>query len=178
MNAKHKSALIKDMLDFTVVATAYGLDFNRAGFAKCPFHNEKTASFKIKDRHNAHCFGCGWSGDVISFTGQLFNLDFEQSMRKLINDFNLPIVTDRKMTLRESSELTANCNEAITEYNRRRQAEKELQQRYERLLWVYATLDKWKRKYAPESLTEPLDEHYVIACKEIDGAAYRLMLYS
>ena len=178
MNAKHKSALIKDMLDFAVVAPAYGLDFNRAGFARCPFHNEKTASFKIKDRHSAHCFGCGWSGDVISFTGQLFNLDFEQSMRKLINDFNLPIVADRKMTLRESSELTANCNEAITEYNRRRQAAKELQQRYERLLWVYATLDKWKRKYAPESPTEPIDEHYIIACKEIDGAAYRLMLYS
>lgn len=178
MNAKHKSALIKDMLDFTVVATAYGLDFNRAGFARCPFHNEKTASFKIKDRHSAHCFGCGWSGDVISFTGQLFNLDFEQSTRKLINDFGLPIVSDRKMTLRESSELTASYNEAITEYNRRRQAEKERQQRYECLLWVYATLDKWKRKYAPESPTEPIDEHYIIACKEIDGAAYRLMLYS
>ena len=178
MNAKHKSALIKDMLDFAVVATAYGLDFNRAGFARCPFHNEKTASFKIKDRHSAHCFGCGWSGDVISFTGQLFNLDFEQSMRKLINDFNLPIVTDRKMTLRESSELTANYNEAITEYNRRRQAAKELQRRYDNLLEVYATLDKWKREYAPESPTEPIDEHYIIACKEIDGAAYRLMLYS
>lgn len=178
MNAKHKSALIKDMLDFNVAATAYGLDFNRAGFARCPFHNEKTASFKIKDRRSAHCFGCGWSGDVISFTGQLFNLDFEQSTRKLINDFGLPIVSDRKMTLRENSELTANYNEAITEYNRRRQAAKERQQRYERLLWVYATLDKWKRKYAPESPTEPLDEHYVIACKEIDGAAYRLMLYS
>ena len=166
------------MLDFAVVATAYGLDFNRAGFARCPFHNEKTASFKIKDRHSAHCFGCGWSGDVISFTGQLFNLDFEQSMRKLINDFNLPIVTDRKMTLRESSELTANYNEAITEYNRRRQAAKELQRRYDNLLEVYATLDKWKREYAPESPTEPIDEHYIIACKEIDGAAYRLMLYS
>lgn len=178
MNAKHKSALIKDMLDLAVVATAYGLDFNRAGFARCPFHAEKTASFKIKNRHSAHCFGCGWSGDVISFTGQLFNLDFEQSTRKLINDFNLPIVADRKMTLREDSEITATYNAAITEYNKCKQAEKELQQRYERLLWVYATLDKWKYKYAPENPTEPLDEHYIIACKEIDGAAYRLMLYS
>ena len=82
------------------------------------------------------------------------------------------------MTLRENSEITAAYNAAITEHNKRKQAEKELQQRYERLLWVYATLDKWKRKYAPESPTEPLDEHYIVACKEIDGAAYRLMLYS
>ncbi len=177
MRAKY-SELIRDMLDFNTVADRYGLDFNRAGFARCPFHNEKTASFKIKNRYMAHCFGCGWSGGVISFTMQMFGLDYMQAVHKLVRDFSLPIAFDRKLTLRESGDLAANYNAAITEHNKRKQAEKAREQRYERLLWVYATLDKWKREYAPESPTEPLDEHYVIACKEIDGAAYRLMLYS
>lgn len=172
------STLIKDTLDFNTVAAAYGLEFNRMGFARCPFHNEKTASFKIKNHRMAHCFGCGWSGDIIDFTGRLFNLDFKQSMQKLVSDFNLPITLNRKMTLRETRDITAAYNAAVTERKRRKQAEEEKQKRYDNLLWVYATLDRWKRELKPKSPSDPLDERYVIACKELDGAAYRLMLYS
>lgn len=170
--------LIRDMLDFSTVADRYGLSFNRAGYACCPFHSEKTASFKVKNRYAAHCFGCGWSGGVISFTMQLFGLDYMQAVHKLVRDFDLPIALDRKLTLRESGDLAADYNAAIKEHNKRKQAERAREQRYERLLWVYATLDRWKREYAPESPSEPLDEHYVIACRELDGAAYRLMLQS
>jgi twinkle protein len=32
----------------------------------CPFHEEKTPSFHVRvDKQDAHCFGCGWHGDVI-----------------------------------------------------------------------------------------------------------------
>lgn len=178
MNLNQKSTAIKEMLDFNTVATAYGLDFNRAGFARCPFHSEKTASFKIKNRHVAHCFGCGWSGDIIGFTGKMFNLNFQQTMQKLITDFNLPIALDRKMTVRENSEALSSCNALIAEHNKRKQAAEEAAKRFQACLWVYTTLDKWKREYAPTSPLKAPDEHYVIACKEIDGAAYRLMLYS
>lgn len=172
------SALIKNTLDFNTVAAAYGLEFNRMGFARCPFHNEKTASFKIKNHRMAHCFGCGWSGDIIDFTGKLFNLNFKQSMQKLVSDFNLPITLNRKMTLRETRDITAAYNAAVAERKRRKQAEEEKQKRYDNLLWVYATLDRWKREFKPRSPSDSLDERYVIACKELDGAGYRLMLYS
>lgn len=35
---------------------------------RCPFHDDATPSFKVyvEDQH-AHCFGCGWHGDVITF---------------------------------------------------------------------------------------------------------------
>lgn len=36
--------------------------------ACCPFHDERTPSFHvIPDKDFAHCFGCGWSGDVVDF---------------------------------------------------------------------------------------------------------------
>lgn len=60
---------------------------NRAGFAKCPFHSEKTASFRVYPKENRwHCFGaCNKGGDAIDFVGKLYNLTFLESVKFLIN---------------------------------------------------------------------------------------------
>lgn len=42
----------------------------------CPFHNERTPSFYVvPDKEMAHCFGCGWHGDVIDFVAASQNVD-------------------------------------------------------------------------------------------------------
>ncbi len=47
------------------------LEFNRAGFAKCPFHNEKTPSLHwIKKSNKYYCFGCAEKGDGIDLVMQ------------------------------------------------------------------------------------------------------------
>ena len=41
----------------------------------CPFHDEKTPSFTVRETVGAyHCFGCGEGGDVISFVQKLDHL--------------------------------------------------------------------------------------------------------
>lgn len=38
----------------------------------CPFHDDRTPSFSVDDsRGSYHCFGCGASGDVITFLMQV-----------------------------------------------------------------------------------------------------------
>jgi hypothetical protein len=54
------------------VCRASGFELRRNGSSGkyiciCPFHNEKTPSFTIYPNGRAHCFGCGWQGDVIDF---------------------------------------------------------------------------------------------------------------
>lgn len=50
----------------------------------CPFHHEKTASFSVNaDGQFYHCFGCGVSGDVISFVKELEGLDFIDTLELL-----------------------------------------------------------------------------------------------
>jgi DNA primase len=52
--------------------------------AKCPFHNEKTASFFISpDRGGYFCFGCGAKGDIFSFVEQFEGLDFKGALKVL-----------------------------------------------------------------------------------------------
>jgi DNA primase len=53
---------------------------NRRG--KCLFHGSNSASFSVKDDEFAHCFGCGWNGDVIRFLRDHLGLDFMDALRE------------------------------------------------------------------------------------------------
>lgn len=91
MKYREKDIEFIRQFDFKSVAEYYGMSFDRTGKALCPFHSERTPSFGAYKKHFGHCFGCGWSGDVISFVGDMFNLDFLQSVEKLNRDFDLHI---------------------------------------------------------------------------------------
>lgn len=50
----------------------------------CPFHNEKTPSFFVNEEKNFyHCFGCGESGNVISFLMKIEGLSFKDAVAKI-----------------------------------------------------------------------------------------------
>lgn len=50
----------------------------------CPFHHEKTASFKVDPaRRKYHCFGCGAHGGAIDYLMNKDGLDFPTAVREL-----------------------------------------------------------------------------------------------
>ncbi|MDQ4502783.1 DNA primase [Sinomonas sp. ASV322] len=50
----------------------------------CPFHDERTPSFHVRPQVGTyHCFGCGESGDVISFVMKLDHSSFAETVEKL-----------------------------------------------------------------------------------------------
>jgi DNA primase len=50
----------------------------------CPFHNEKTPSFHVRDDEGYyHCFGCGVSGDAITFLREKEGMGFMDAVRTL-----------------------------------------------------------------------------------------------
>lgn len=66
-------------------------------WACCPFHNEKTPSFCIKeDRQFYHCFGCGETGDVIKFVQKYENVDFVTATSMLAKNagMEMPNITN------------------------------------------------------------------------------------
>jgi DNA primase len=78
---------IKCRIDLAAIAAERGVTLKRIGrqlYALCPFHFEKTPSFKISpDRGLFHCFGCGVSGDVIGFVMRLDKVSFPEALRIL-----------------------------------------------------------------------------------------------
>lgn len=54
----------------------------------CPFHKEKTPSFRVRFDSNANkekfkCFGCGASGDAIDFISKFKNIDYINARKYL-----------------------------------------------------------------------------------------------
>jgi DNA primase len=71
---------IVDLIDSRVPLKKTGTNY----VARCPFHNEKTPSFSVnRNKQFFHCFGCGASGNAISFLMDFSHLDFVEAVEDL-----------------------------------------------------------------------------------------------
>lgn len=62
----------------------------------CPFHGEKTPSFKVNPATGLwHCFGCGDGGDVFSYVQRRENLDFPDAIRYLADRAGIELAEER-----------------------------------------------------------------------------------
>ena len=73
--------------DIIGVLEREGIELRRSGrnyFALCPFHAERTPSFCVdSERQTFGCYGCGKSGDVITFIRELKGLSFPDTLKYL-----------------------------------------------------------------------------------------------
>src|SRR5690348_13698560 len=64
----------------------------RGFMGRCPFHDERTASFSVNAVDKwFNCFGCGAKGDMISFVRETEGLDFVGAIEWLADRFSIPI---------------------------------------------------------------------------------------
>ena len=166
---------IKSMVSMPEMMEHYGFRLDKSGFCKCPFHSERSASFKAyPGQRGYYCFGCGAHGSVIDFVMLYFRLSFKDALAKINVDFSLGLPIGEKLDRRKQIEM----NRQAFMRKREVEAEKAEQEHLDNAYWTafdeWKRLDTNKRKYAPETPVEPLHPLFVEALKNISGAEYRL----
>ncbi|HSN59396.1 MAG TPA: DNA primase, partial [Ferruginibacter sp.] len=80
-----------DILD--IVGTYVKLKKRGANYlGLCPFHNEKSPSFTVSPTKEIYkCFGCGKSGNSISFLMDVEKYSYVEALRWLANKYNIEI---------------------------------------------------------------------------------------
>ena len=139
---------IKDRVDLRELVRYYGLDVNRGGFAICPFHIERTPSFKVYEDH-FHCFGCGTHGDHIDFVQKMFGESNIEAAKRISYDFGLNLF---------DKEFAA-------------PADPRLKQRNELNVWLFRAINiiteyidilkQWEKLYSPRSPIDHVDERFL-----------------
>ncbi|KTD38535.1 DNA primase DnaG [Legionella moravica] len=72
--------------------------------ACCPFHNEKTPSFNVVAKKQFyHCFGCGASGNAISFLMNYLNQGFIDAVETLATRLGLTVPRDGQVEKNNTS---------------------------------------------------------------------------
>ncbi len=89
----------------------------------CPFHEERTPSFSVNAEEGLYyCFGCGASGDVITFVQRIEGLDFPGAVEHLADRAGLQLrYTDPEVgqRRRRNAELHEVVERAVEWYHRR-----------------------------------------------------------
>ena len=165
--------VIFDRIDMEEAVRQYGIQFNRAGFALCPFHAEKSASFKIH-ANRGRCFGCGWHGDIIDFVRSMFGLTFPAAIEKINADFALGLPLDRRPTLREQRDAQRRHDQITRERMQAEAARKAYDEQYYALLGEYARLERNKAMYEWTSYQDEPNELYLEALRKLPYQGYLL----
>ncbi|NDH88323.1 MAG: DNA primase, partial [Actinobacteria bacterium] len=64
----------------------------RNWMARCPIHGERTPSLSVSPEKGVYyCFGCGASGDAITFVQEMENLDFVGAVESLAGRYGIQL---------------------------------------------------------------------------------------
>ncbi len=121
----------------------------------CPFHEERTPSFYVSpDLGLYHCFGCGASGNAITFVKEMEGLTFKEAVEYLAQKFNIEI----EWTFKQDTESRKDILEEANRFFRRKLLESEQALNYLKSRGVDdASVEKFSLGYAPKEVRSLTD---------------------
>ena len=152
--------LVKQTILVRDAAEHYGLQVNRSGMCRCPFHDDRHPSMKLNEKY-FYCFGCGATGDVIDLVARLFGLSSYEAAKKLTHDFGIDpdkppaaiaLPKPERPLLKAYRQEEVRCLRVLCDY--------------------LHLLEKWKMQCAPKTPEDALDDRFVEACQMLDYVEY------
>ena len=116
----YAAANIVDIVGDYVTLRRKGVNYE----ACCPFHQEKTPSFKVSPARGIYkCFGCGKSGNAINFVMESENATYPEALRIIAKRYGIEIreekMSDEEMARNSARESMFALNAWAAEYFQR-----------------------------------------------------------
>lgn len=164
------AALIKHSVTVPQILAVYGFDTPRGHRIPCPIHNGEKRNFQYwNDRYK--CYVCGAHGTVIDLVMQLFNLPFQDALKKIDQDCKLGLKIGEHINGEESERQRRICEERIQAKRRRDAERKRLYDAYHDALDRWIAMDKVVQNEAPRLPWDEPSDRYAHAVKWISAAA-------
>lgn len=167
--------LIRQTVTVQDVARQYGLTPNRAGFIKCPFHTEHTASLKLYPGGRGwHCFGCGRGGSVIDFVKEYQGVGFLDALQRIDAMFGLGLPLRKKADYRERERLRRQFSGQLRKAQEQTRERQRTEREYDALLNEYVRLDLIRTYLRPQKPEDLEDSLYAYAVGRLPVIEYKL----
>ncbi len=105
---EHKIEEVRERADILAVVSRH-VELKKSGRSykgRCPFHEEKTASFHVTpDLQRFHCFGCQAGGDAIAFLQRYLGKSFVDAVRDLAREVGVELEYAEDPAFRERQQL-------------------------------------------------------------------------
>ena len=161
---------VKERVTAREVMERAGIVFNRNNMCRCPFHQDKTASMKVKPTDKKYfCFGCGEKGDAIDFVAKYFNLSVKESAEKLAEDFSVPYEKYQSYNKTKDYPKSKQKKQTLDQFFHEQQI------RFFRVYSdYYHLLKKWKVDYAPRIEDDDWHPLFVEAMEKYTLIEYKM----
>lgn len=119
--------------------------------ARCPFHNEKTASFYVSPaRQSYHCFGCNRGGDIFTFVQEIEGVDFVQALENLAHRAGVQLDQFDNKLQSKTNRLYKLMTEAEQFYRQRLEENQTIKEYLLRRGLTPETIDNFNLGFAPD----------------------------
>ena len=167
--ARIKDKSVRDVVDASNIVEVVGLrtslrkSSGTRYMGRCPFHEERSASFSVNSDLNLyHCFGCGKGGDVVTFVRETEGLDFVGAIEWLAERFRIPL---------EYEEISPLADEARKRRERLFAVLDQAAAFFERHLWEGADGEPVRAYLASRGLGEEVSKEFRLGLSPGNGLA-------
>lgn len=109
-----QKTLLEEVIGKFVALKKKGKDY----VGLCPFHDEKTPSFSVSPTKGIYkCFGCGKSGDAITFLMESQKMDYQTALRWLADFYNILIDDENDQRKRKQNNGKAKTVKLVNKEN-------------------------------------------------------------
>ena len=134
---------IKQSLSCRQLLEANGIKVDRSGFAVCPLHGDRDASLKVYGGDRGWvCYGCHKGGDVINLARELYGLRFNDTIRRLNEEFNIGLDLEGNISQKDLFSLKAKQIRDKYERLAKEKERKKVETAYLDWLEIYRMLDR------------------------------------